>query len=54
MALHKDQDGGDHGEDNLQNGHHIKADCAEFVWVQDVIDEDCNGNVGETEGACVG
>ena len=46
-ALHKDQDGGDHGEDDLQNGYDIKIDCAEFVWVQDVVYEDCNGDVGK-------
>lgn len=52
-ALQKHDKDGYHGEDDLDDGHGVEGVSAWRIWIEEIADEDCDGDVWETEGAWI-
>lgn len=53
-SLQGDDEGGCHGEHDLQYDQGVETSCAERVPIEEIIDEDCDRNLGKLkESRCL-
>lgn len=50
-ALQKHDENGYHGKDDLDDGHSVESASAGRIWIEQIADEDCDGDIWETEGS---